>query len=298
VADQPSVSIVICTRDRAALLRDCLAAVAQVVPPGVEVVVVDSSRTRESVQVTEAHGFRCLRVERPGVSRAKNHGIAESSGEVVLLTDDDCRPQPGWVESMRAAFTDPAVGFALGNVVATEAGHGQSVSMQRTEPARFVSPEHIDDLGHGANLAVRRAAFEQAGLFDELLGPGADLRAAEDVDMYWRLLRAGWQGRLVPESVVLHESWKDMRTMLRDYYGYGFGRGAITVKARALGATIDYPTIPGAVRWIGRSIAKGFEREAFNKLVMTVGQVAGTMKARRYEVVDDVFRSPSDQPSN
>jgi GT2 family glycosyltransferase len=284
--------VVLCSRDRPALLRDALVQLRDVLPADVEVIVVDSaSTTSQTQEAAREFGFRTIRVELPGVSRAKNAGIAATRSDIVLLTDDDCRPQPGWAEAMRAPFDDPEIGFVFGNVVATGGSGHQSVSMDRHDATVFRSSERVRDIGHGANFAIRRTALDRVGPFDEQLGPGADIGVAEDVDMYWRLLRAGWVGRMVPESVVHHESWRDLREMLRAYHGYGAGQGAMNVKARALGARLDYPTIPGQFAEIAVSLSKWHRREALNKLAQGIGQVRGTWRARRHGVEGELFRA-------
>src|SRR2546428_3615776 len=104
------VSVLICTRDRSALVEGCLDSVLACSPAPVEVVVVDQSRdqaTRQAVDRRQgaAVPVRYVRGIGKGLSRAKNQGIANCAAAVIAFTDDDCLVDPRWVE----ALTGPIV---------------------------------------------------------------------------------------------------------------------------------------------------------------------------------------------
>src|SRR5438309_4889469 len=114
------VSVVLCTRDRPTLLADALDALAKCIRSEDEVVVVDSASRDSTVQrVIDAAHVRGVRLEIPGVSRARNAGTAASTKPIIAFTDDDCLPDPGWTKAIEQAFTeDPAIGFLTGRIVA------------------------------------------------------------------------------------------------------------------------------------------------------------------------------------
>jgi GT2 family glycosyltransferase len=70
------------------------------------------------------------------------------------------------------------------------------------------------------------------GGFDVQLGAGAPLRASEDKDLCWRLLRAGWHGTYDPAPVVVHHQWRTSHDILRLEFAYGMGGGAFAEKVR------------------------------------------------------------------
>ncbi|HVB27417.1 MAG TPA: glycosyltransferase family A protein, partial [Mycobacteriales bacterium] len=192
------VAVVVCTRDRPAMLRDLLATLPVALRPGDELVVVDSaSRDPRVAKVLEAAAgsglpLRVVRCERPGASRARNAGVAATTAPVIAFVDDDCRPTAGWTAAIAGAFArHPEIGFAYGSVIADDAP-GIAVAVLPDAPLH-ADLGNIIGLGHGANLAVRSTAFQSVGGFDEALGPGAPLRAAEDKDLQARLLRSGWE---------------------------------------------------------------------------------------------------------
>src|SRR5882672_3346688 len=116
------VSVLICTRDRSALLEGCLDSVLGCTPLPAEVIVVDQSRdeaTRSTIDRREgsAAPIRYVRGIGTGLSRARNQGIAECAAPVIAFTDDDCRVDPGWLaavtEPIRTGRADAAVGRTL-----------------------------------------------------------------------------------------------------------------------------------------------------------------------------------------
>src|SRR5687767_15685491 len=119
------VSVLICTRDRSALLEGCLDSVLACTPPPAEVIVVDQSgdeATRSSIGRRErgAAPIKYVRGIGTGLSRARNQGIAECAAPVIAFTDDDCLVDPGWLtavtEPVRTGGADAAVGRTLPEV--------------------------------------------------------------------------------------------------------------------------------------------------------------------------------------
>jgi GT2 family glycosyltransferase len=88
-------------------------------------------------------------------------------------------------------------------------------------PWKFVS---------GGNAAFRREVFAKIGYFDELLGPGAELRASEDADMAYRLLRQGLKVVYTPEVVIYHQQWRDDAEGWQVEKDYNIGAGAFFIK--------------------------------------------------------------------
>lgn len=279
------ICVVVVSRDRPALLASSLAALAAAVPAGVEVLVVDSaSRTPQTRRVAEGAGRRCLRVNAPGASRARNAGLAATATPIVAFTDDDCEPEPGWVLRLAAAFADPRVGFATGRVLAGPGpGHPVSV-LDRATPARADPGGASAVLGHAANLAVRRAAWTDVGGFDEVLGAGGRLRAAEDQDLLLRLVRAGWAGCYVPDAVVAHRCWRTRRAVVRLAVAYGCGQGALAVKRVRLDGRAARPLLRAALWQDGvgaalRDARSGYELGVLCGLARAAGALEGGLRA-------------------
>lgn len=232
------VTVVLATRDRPLMLAESLKSLCSVLRPIDRLIVVDSASKDASVgQLAEESGAVLVRCEEPGLSRARNAGWRAATTEIVAFTDDDCSPAPGWTEAVAAAFArGPLPDFVTGQVVSDGANAGRAQLelsvITGLEDEDFGSAGEGSTMGHGANMAWRRSTLEKMGGFDESLGAGSPLRAGEDEDAFWRVLRAGGRGRFDPESVVVHRQWRDRRGQLKACYGYGIGSGALAVKRR------------------------------------------------------------------
>src|SRR5262249_55521041 len=119
----PTVSIIIITRNRPVLLHHCLAHVQAQSYPHKQIIVVDSSSNDESERVAAQYPGvisvrlavqRTIHENRP---HARNAGLATSSGEIIAFIDDDAMVQPGWLDALLATYQDETVGAVGGRVI-------------------------------------------------------------------------------------------------------------------------------------------------------------------------------------
>jgi glycosyltransferase involved in cell wall biosynthesis len=232
------VSVLICTRDRSALLEDCLDSVLACSPAPAEVVVVDQSEDQATqVAVGRRQGgavpVRYARGIGRGLSRARNQGIAECAGSVVAFTDDDCLVGTGWVESLAgpilAGRAEAVVGRTLPERAAAGLQETSSVYAPEGRPV-FSRRTHPWRVGGGGNIAAGRDVLKRTGPYDERFGPGARLESAEDMDMIHRLLRAGERIVYAPDAVIRHRSWRSAPQNRRLSRAYGIGAGGYFAK--------------------------------------------------------------------
>jgi glycosyltransferase involved in cell wall biosynthesis len=284
----PSRSIVLCTRDRPALLAEALEAIGPLLVPGDELVVVDSaSSTRDSVALARRAGAVVIEASRPGLAVARNLGIVAARGEVLAFTDDDCRPSESWLDRLTAPFVDPGLAFATGSV---RADLGRLRFLEHDEAREFRLPVDPIDVGAGANMAIRRSALLDIGGFDERLGAGTALRSSEDHDVFLRLLRAGWRGAAVPDALVVHHDWRTRWQAARLQWGTGLGTGAMVAKdARLHGWRSSWPLLrrrlgSDGIAAIGRDIARGWEVPAAAEVLKLSGTVAGLAVGRALRI--------------
>lgn len=200
--DTGEVTVVVPVRDRPDALARCLAALAA---PGRVLVVDDGSADPGTVAAVAAeHGADVVwHPANRGPAAARNTGLARAATPYVAFLDSDCRPEPGWLETLLAHFQDPAVAAAAPRVVAEAAGrwigrYDACCSSLDLGPAEApVVPRSRVAYVPAAALVVRRCAVG-AG-FDE------GRRVGEDVDLVWRLREAGWTVRYEPAARVRHD---------------------------------------------------------------------------------------------
>lgn len=210
--DRVDVSIVICTRDRCLHLRQGLAQLGTVaIPDGwrVELVVVDNGSSDETSAVVRAASLADMPVRyvfepAKGKGHAYNSGLAAARGSVLLLTDDDTRPPPNWIEEMCRPILDGQVDAVQGGVrIAPHLDRPWLRGVLRTWVAEVVDPEIPPEGLVGANMAFSRNAMLEVGPFDPSLGPGA-AGFFDDTVYGWRLRATGRKVLYLPSVAVEH----------------------------------------------------------------------------------------------
>ena len=210
-----ALSIVIPSHNRPDLLRACLASVVRCAPVGTEVLVVDDGSPGAGVSATAAvfAGVRVLRLpRRAGFCAAANAGIAASGGEVVELLNDDTEVTRGWADAALACFAEPAVGAVAPLVLCWPDGarvdsagdryYLGGVAAKRGRGAALMDMNLRRGPVFGASASsafYRRTALRAVGGFPEVFGA-----YFEDVDLAFRLQRAGYQTVFEPAARVLH----------------------------------------------------------------------------------------------
>ncbi len=226
------VTVVVCTRDRPALLRGCLEQLAHLDPPPARILVVDNaSRTPETRVVAEAAGAHVVSEPTPGLDRARNRGWRAADTEVVVYVDDDARTHRGFVAGIARGFWTPRVGAVTGLVVPAElhtpaqrlferqGGMGKGFVRQVFDLDGWQHGLQSYRLGVGTNMAFRRNVLEATGGFDLRLDAGTPTRGGGDLDMLFRTMLAGFSVVYEPGAVVRHQhrrDWSGLRAQLAD----------------------------------------------------------------------------------
>jgi glycosyltransferase involved in cell wall biosynthesis len=196
------VSIIIVTRNRAEDLVQTLAAMAGIrVPDGLtaELVVVDNGSTDHTAEVVRSArmdkiGVRTVCEEMPGLSHGRNRGLAETTGEIVMFTDDDIRFPENWLVAMTAPVVSGAAEAVCGGVEI--APHLLRPWMTPLHRSWLASSEWLDSSEPqgmvGANMAFSRDVLRKVPGFDAELGAGA-LGSCEESLFSSQLREAGYQ---------------------------------------------------------------------------------------------------------
>jgi glycosyltransferase involved in cell wall biosynthesis len=225
-----SVSVIVCTFNRAAILRETLACLAALEPPpdcDSEIVVVDNNSTDDTpaviAEIARTSTIRIVPVRetRQGKGFALNAGLQVARGDVIALSDDDVWVTPEWLSRLVSDFREQEVTFVFGRVLPrwtaapppdlllprAQAVWGPiAIADYGEEPAVFV-PERVNQRNPmGGNLALTRTALEAIGAWRTDLGkPGNSLIMGEDHEIFSRLRRAGeYRGFYDPALRVRH----------------------------------------------------------------------------------------------
>jgi len=223
--------VVICTRDRAAQLDQCLEATTRLNYPRFDVVVVDNApQGGQTQEVVARHGVRYVVEPVAGLSRARNRGALACDTEIVAFLDDDALPEPDWLSALALEFRDPLVMAVAGRVrparAETEAEHlgavvagldsyGQQRKVIDLQTPHWFEIANFGGIGTGGNLALRRQAFNVWPGFDERLGRGAPLPGSEEHHAFFELIDRGYRVIYTPQAVLWHpcpRTWDELRT--------------------------------------------------------------------------------------
>ena len=217
-----TLDVIICTYKRSALLRKCVESMFRApVPPGlhVNILVIDNNSPDDTAAVMhELQAGAPIPVQyfletKQGLSFARNRGIAEGTGELIGLIDDDEEIDQSWFQVVEREMQDQTVHFLGGpylpnwQVPAPDwlpPGYPGVIGAMPPKPRGRFGPDHPGML-NGGNGVVRRSVFERVGGYSTRLGRTAKgLLSEEDAEFFRRILAAGISGLYVPELAIHH----------------------------------------------------------------------------------------------
>lgn len=250
-----AASVVVCTRDRAALLGTTLrGALAEARTRGAELLVVDNASTDGTATLladfaAQADGaVRVVHEPEVGLSAARNRALAEARGEVAVFLDDDAVPRPGWLAVLLAPYAEPGVGCVGGRILLAFATRPPSWLVPALHPAfsgydpgdgpRRIRYGGRDWYPFGANVSFRVATARRLGGFSRHMGlRGGEQLQHEETDLCFRIDRAGEEIRYAPDAIVDHRILTDRLTpewLLRRYRSGGRSAAIFILKNRGL----------------------------------------------------------------
>lgn len=226
------VSVIIATKQRPQPLYDAVQSVFQSTYQEFELFVIDQSPDNASkVILLPFHSdprFHYLLNRRPGFGAAssRNLGIAASHGEIVALIDDDVVVKPDWLAQIVAEFSaDPELDFIAGRLSAPPYDRTAGYTPE-FEAWPYLSRWHFPLHASGANFSMRRRLFDRVGGYDEFCGPGSRLRASDDTDLCWRIVRSGARYKICPHIEVVHlHGFRPLAEAEALFVRYQYGNG-------------------------------------------------------------------------
>ena len=247
-----SLSVVVCTHNRPHDLERCLDALARL-EMSCEVVVVDSASDPPCRALVERYAAEIPRLAyeyepEPGLSRARNRGLARATESIVAFVDDDAAPRPDWSRELVAAFErDSSIACVGGACIALFDDGAARPRWLSDRLLQFAGITRFGDIARparsstewpfGANIAFR-ASMLGTDPFPESLGRhGTTLLSGEEYALVESLRADGWTIWLEPGAVVDHTVHRERcrsRYYWRRLWWAGITR-ARAADARALG---------------------------------------------------------------
>ena len=217
--DWPKVSVLICARNAAETLDECLRSVAKLDYPDYEVIVVNDGSTDATGEIARRYaGVTVMDTPHGGLSAARNAALERATGSIVAYTDADVCVDPAWLIYLVQPFLRSDVAGAGGPNVVPEDDPwmAQCVARSPGAPTHVLLDDRLAEHVPGCNMAYRRDALRAIGGFDP-----AYHAAGDDVDVCWRLQARGQQIGFAPSALVWHRHRRTIRGYWRQQVGYG-----------------------------------------------------------------------------
>jgi glycosyltransferase involved in cell wall biosynthesis len=246
----PSLSVAICTRNRVATLKRCLdSALSLQQKYGFELLVIDNAPSDDTTAklVKRSSPARYVLEQRPGLDFARNRAWMDATGELIAYLDDDVIVDSGWVAGLQEAWGEnPGAAAFTGLVMPLRLDTTAQVLFERRNgfrrgfdknrfgqvlPGNPLYPCGAGIFGAGCNMAFRRDVLRDIGGFDEALDTGAPLPGGGDLDIFYRIIRAGYPLLYEPSYMVFHEHRASESGLRRQYYTWGLGFMAFVEKS-------------------------------------------------------------------
>ncbi len=241
----PLITVAVCTRNRVENLELCLTSLLNLDYPNIELIVVDNAPSDNSTKNfidNFSDKIKYICEPTPGLSWARNKAIKETSGEIIAFTDDDVVVDKSWLNEIITVFLEePDTMAVTGLVIPYELetysqelfeiyggfNRGFERKCYKWDPInREKASKYFGGTGKcgtGANMAFRKKIFNEIGFFDPTLGVGTPTNGGEDLEFFFRIIKAGFPLVYEPNAVVRHRHRKSYQELKNQLTNNGIG---------------------------------------------------------------------------
>jgi len=220
MTDFPKVTVVVPVRNAASTIDDCFESLRALNYPRdcLEIIVVNNGSTDETQTLLEKFqlSITVLHEEKKGPAAARNKGIRNANGEIVVFTDADCTVEPDWLQNLVLLLKDETVGVVGGKILSKRPCNriekfGEQIH-NHNQAINICTPPYVITM----NWASRRSTLEELGMFDERF-----LRS-EDVELSRRILQAGYKFAYAEQATIYHRNEKTFFGLVAEGFTHGF----------------------------------------------------------------------------
>lgn len=243
------ISVVIAVRNEKHHIAKCIESLFNQDYDEYEVIVVDGMSDDGTYgllqEMKKKYDFKLLRNEKKNAAAGRNIGIDAAIGEAIAFIDGDAIAAHNWLSSIRKAFEKSnaigvggpdllpedseykarAIGLVMTSPLARGGRFNPSTQHAMMEKERYV--EHIPT----CNLCLKKEIFDEVGKFDENFVKGQDL------ELNYRIVKAGYKLFYSPSIQVIHYRKQHIRHFARQIYKWAKAKAAIIKKHGMQGIT-------------------------------------------------------------
>jgi glycosyltransferase involved in cell wall biosynthesis len=228
------VSLILATKNRVEEVNRFIRSLPDQGYDDLELIIVDQNGDDRLQRTLAESRIRArithLRCE-TGLSRARNLGLAEATGNIIVFPDDDCWYPPGLLAQVISEFRcHPLVDGLTGR---SEDGRGRASGGSFSRCEGRVDIRNVWKRGISYTIFLRSSVCAAVGAFDEELGVGAQtpFGSGEETDYLVRAVKLGFNIRYRPDLVVFHPNARLYNQgHRRKAFRYGAGMGRVLSK--------------------------------------------------------------------
>lgn len=229
------VSFIIPSVDRITELQNCILSVERAYDRkkeaniNIEIIVVFNGvrRMASSLNMQYPLFTYVFYIDEKNVSKARNFGIMKSSGEYLIFIDDDAAISENFLDVLYDNILNKKEVNAFYARILDPLNKDPFTHIYEVAEAKYLS--YFDYLySGGTSLVLARSVLDEIGLYNEQFGPGGKYPAAEESDLFFRMIQAKKKILYLPELVILHPVIADSSS--NKVYNYSYAIGAMLTK--------------------------------------------------------------------
>lgn len=284
----PMISVVVCSYNGAATIRDTMEGLKKLNYPSFEVIVVDDGSTDDTPHIASQYDVNLITTKNKGLSSARNTGLYAAKGEIIAYLDDDAYPDPEWLKYIASAYLD-SNHAGIGGPNLPPAGDGEiaaCVSNAPGGPLHVLLDDEIAEHIPGCNMTFKKSALLEIGGFDPVFRAAGD-----DVDICWRIQEKGYTIGFHPSAFVWHHRRNSLRMYWKQQQGYGKAEALLEKKWPE-----KYNSL-GHLSWKGHIYGNGLTKPyPVPKKKIFYGSQGTALFQSVYQSSSNIFRSYSLMP--
>lgn len=227
IIEHPYVSIIVPVFNGERFVRLCMESINRINYPKdrFELIMVDNGSSDKTVE-TIRHFQKNLGIDvklyvekRKGAYMARNLGIRNAKGEIVVFTDADCIVDENWLTNIVGYFSEKSIGAVAGEILPKRGNsivERYAISVEMWSQKALFNARRLPFAQTG-NVAYRKDVFSKIGYFAEIFSGG-------DADYSWRmLLETDYKIIYASDAIVIHDHKIDMKGLFRQTFRYGSG---------------------------------------------------------------------------
>jgi O-antigen biosynthesis protein len=277
----PKISVVVCSYNGAKTIRDTMEGLKKLDYPDFEVIVINDGSNDATQEIVSDYNVKLISTKNGGLSRARNRGIDEATGEIIAYIDDDAYPDPQWLKYLASLYLNSDFAGIGGPNIAPD-GDGPiafCVSNAPGRPVHVLTSDEIAEHIPGCNMSFRRNILQEIGGFDSVFRAAGD-----DVDICWRIQEKGYTIGFHPSAFVWHHCRNSIRMYWKQQIGYGKAEALLEKKWPE-----RYNSL-GHLTWEGYIYGNGLTKSLKSRKKIFYGSQGSSLFQSVYQPADGFFR--------